>query len=48
MSDVQIPGVHIETLENPIIYTWQQIDRAVAIANMLNRGKLVLCERPQR
>jgi hypothetical protein len=46
--DMQIPGVHIETLHNPVRYTYAQIEKACAIAQMLNRGKLVLVEPPQR
>jgi hypothetical protein len=45
---MQIPGVHIETLHNPIQYTYSQIEKACAIAQMLNRGKLVLVEPPAR
>ena len=45
---MQIPGVHIETLHNPVRYTYAQIEKACAIAQMLNRGKLVLVEPPQR
>ncbi len=46
---MQIPaGVHIETLHNPVHYTYAQIERACAIAQMLNRGKLVLVEPPRR
>jgi hypothetical protein len=45
---MQIPGVHIETLHNPVRYTYAQIDKACAIAEALHRGKLVLCEEPQR
>ena len=45
---MQIPGVHIETLHNPVRYTYSQIEKACAIAQMLNRGKLVLVEPPQR
>jgi hypothetical protein len=41
-------GVHLETLEPPQRYTNEQLDRAAAIAQALNRGKLVLCEQPQR
>ena len=29
---MQIPGVHIETLHNPIRYTYAQIEKACAIA----------------
>jgi hypothetical protein len=44
----QIPGVHIETLHNPVLYTYAQIEKACALAQLLNRGKLVLVEPPQR
>ena len=47
-SSMQIPGVHIETLHNPVRYTYAQIEKACAIAQMLNRGKRVLVEPPQR
>jgi hypothetical protein len=43
---MQIPGVHIETLKNPIEYTAAQIDKACKVAQSLNRGKLVLVEPP--
>jgi hypothetical protein len=45
---MQIPGVHIETLHNPVRYTYAQIEKACAIAQLLNRGKLVLVEPPRR
>jgi hypothetical protein len=45
---MQIPGVHIETLHNPVRYTYAQIEKACVIAQMLNRGKLVLVEPPRR
>ena len=48
IKDMQIPGVHIETLHNPVRYTYSQIEKACAIAQMLNRGKLVLVEPPNR
>jgi hypothetical protein len=44
---MQIPGVHIETLQSPTHYTSSQIEKACAIAAMLNRGKLVLVEPPK-
>jgi hypothetical protein len=47
-TTMQIPGVHIETLHNPVRYTYAQIEKACAIAQMLNRGKLVLVEPPRR
>ena len=43
-----IPGVYIETLQNPVRYTYSQIERACAIAQLLGRGKLVLVEPPRR
>jgi len=43
-----IPGVHIETLHNPVKYTYAQIEKACALAQVLNRGKLVLVEPPRR
>ena len=42
------PTLHIETLNNPQLYTSQQVDRAVIVARALNRGRLVLAERPGR
>jgi hypothetical protein len=45
---MQIPGVHIETLHNPVRYTSTQIEQACALAQMLNRGKLILIEPPRR
>ena len=30
---MQIPGVHIETLHNPVRYTYAQIEKACAIAH---------------
>lgn len=43
-----LPGVHIETLHNPARYTYQQIELACWIAQLLSRGKFVLTEPPQR
>jgi hypothetical protein len=45
---MQIPGVHIETVHNPVLYTYAQIEMACVIAQALNRGKLVLAEPPKR
>jgi hypothetical protein len=42
------PSIHIETLHNPQLYTSQQVDRALVVARALNRGRLVLAERPGR
>ena len=44
---MQIPGVHIETLHSPTRYSFTQIERACALAALLNRGKLVLVEPPR-
>lgn len=41
------PGVHVETLKNPMLYTPHQIQYAFWITVALNRGKLVLCEPPR-
>jgi hypothetical protein len=43
-----IPGVHIETLHNPSQYSPSQIETASAVAQFLDRGKLVLVEPPRR
>ncbi len=43
-----IPGAHIETLHNPVRYTSDQLDRACAVAQLMSRGKFVLCEVPKR
>jgi hypothetical protein len=48
LRTMQIPGVHIETLHDPVQYSHEQIERACAIAQMLHRGKLILVEPPQR
>jgi hypothetical protein len=45
---MEIRGVHIETLHNPVRYTYAQIERACALAQLLGRGKLILVEPPQR
>jgi hypothetical protein len=43
-----IPGVQVETLHDPLRYTYSQIARAGVIARALKRGRLVLVERPER
>ena len=43
---MQIPGVHIETLHNPVRYTYAQIEKACAIAQMLNRESSCWSNRP--
>jgi hypothetical protein len=42
------PGVHIETVHNPIRYTYAQLEQACRIAAVLARGKLILAEPPRR
>jgi hypothetical protein len=44
---MQIPGVHVETLRSPSLYTPAQLDKAVAIAHFLHRGKFVYCLPPE-
>ena len=46
--DMAIPGVHIETIHNPVRYTYEQIEEACKVAAGLGRGKLVLAEAPRR
>jgi hypothetical protein len=41
-----IPGVHIETVANPIAYTHAQIEQACQVAAILARGKLALTVPP--
>jgi hypothetical protein len=48
VGEVQVPGVQIETLYNPARYTYAQIETACAVAQILDRGKLVLAEPPRR
>lgn len=43
-----MPGVQVETLQDPKRYTPIQLERASRIASQLNRGKLVLAEPPRR
>jgi hypothetical protein len=43
-----IPGAHIETLFDPLRYSPAQIETACALAQFLDRGKLVLVEPPRR
>ena len=43
-----IPGVHIETIQSPIRYTYAQIEQACKVAAALGRGKLILAEPPKR
>jgi hypothetical protein len=47
VSEVPVPGVHIETLHNPARYTYAQIETACAVAQRLDGGKLVLVEMPR-
>jgi len=41
-------GVHIETIQNPVRYTYAQIEQACKVAAALGRGKLILAEPPRR
>lgn len=43
-----IPGAHIVTIHDPVTYTPAQIDKAAAIAHILQRGQFLLCEPPRR
>lgn len=45
---MQIPGVYIETIRNPALYSEREISNACKVAAQLNRGKLVLCIEPKR
>jgi hypothetical protein len=38
----------VSTLHNPVRYTYAQIEKACALAQVLDRGKLVLVEPPRR
>jgi hypothetical protein len=41
-------SILIETLDNPVRYTTEQLERARRVAELLARGRLVLCETPER
>lgn len=43
-----VPGVHLVTVGRPVLYSREQIDRAIQIAWILQRGQFVLTELPQR
>jgi hypothetical protein len=43
-----IPVVHIDTIQNPVRYTYAQIEQACRVAAALGRGKLILAEPPRR
>lgn len=45
---MQLPGVHIVTLKNPVLYTTRQIEDACTVAHYLNRGEFILCAEPER
>jgi len=42
-----VPDIRVETIDEPVRYTFAQIARACTIAHVLNRGKLVLIEPPE-
>jgi hypothetical protein len=43
-----VPDVQVETIADPARYTFAQIAEACVIAQLLNRGRLVLAEAPRR
>ena len=45
---MSLPEIHVETVDNPVRYSFAQIERACRIAQALNRGRFVLAERPAR
>jgi hypothetical protein len=47
MTMAQMPGVHLEMLHHPTLYTPAQIEFASRCAAALNRGRLVVCEPPR-
>jgi hypothetical protein len=40
------PSIRIETLEHPLRYSPEQLERARRFAALLGRERLVLCEPP--
>jgi hypothetical protein len=45
---VSLPEIHVETVDNPLRYSYAQIERACRIAQVLKRGRFVLAERAAR
>ena len=45
---MSLPEIHVETVDDPVRYSFAQIERACALAALLNRGKLVLVEPPRQ
>ena len=45
---MSLPEIHVETVGNPLRYSFAQIELACRIAHALNRGRFVLAERPAR
>jgi len=45
-APMPMKGVHVETLLNPVSYTFAQLERAALVAHGLQRGKLLLLESP--
>ena len=43
---MQLPGVHIECLYPPMMYSLVQLERAITVAWALQRGRFVLAETP--
>lgn len=45
---MSLPKIHVETVDNPLRYSYTQIELACRIAEVLNRGRFVLAERAAR
>ena len=45
---MSLPNIHVETVDNPLRYSFAQIELACRIAEVLKRGRFVLAERPAR
>ena len=45
---MSVPEIHLETVDDPLRYSFVQIERACRIAQALNRGRFLLAERPSR
>lgn len=43
----ETPIFEVQTLTNPVRYSYEQVQRAGLLAAFLGRGKLVLCEPPE-
>jgi hypothetical protein len=45
---MHLPEIHVQMIDDPLRYSAAQIERALLVAHALNRGRLVLTERPAR